>query len=214
MGLAVTGGVFFNDLSNPDGSLALTNEGVSLDSCLGHSAPASGGGGGPPGGSGGGPPGGSGGGPPGPPGRSKRQSEEDVPHPGQYHYHANINCTQAGAATGAADPSQCVLLGYYRDGVPVYGFCRDSAGAQFSSCYKVSSSASLTTVETVSGTYNVAATNTDYSFSADSDCNLDEASGAVHPTTGQYSYFMTTGYPWTPIKWAGDQGRATLCSAA
>ena len=29
--------------------------------------------------------------------------------------------------------------------------------------------------------------------------------GAVHPTTGQYSYFMTTGYPWTPIKFAGDQ---------
>ena len=26
IGLAVTGGVFFNDLSNPDGSLALTNE--------------------------------------------------------------------------------------------------------------------------------------------------------------------------------------------
>ena len=52
------------------------------------------------------------------------------------------------------------------------------------------------------------------SRSADSDCNLDEANGAVHPTTGQYSYFMTTGYPWTPIKWAGDQGTATICSAA
>ena len=41
VGLAVTGGVFFNDLSNPDGSLALTNEGPSLDTCLGHSAPTS-----------------------------------------------------------------------------------------------------------------------------------------------------------------------------
>ena len=29
--------------------------------------------------------------------------------------------------------------------------------------------------------------------------------GAIHPTTGQYSYFMTTDYPWTPIKFAGDQ---------
>ena len=51
VGLAVTGGAFFNDLSNPDGSLALTNEGPSLDSCLGHSAPTSmpgGGGMGPP----------------------------------------------------------------------------------------------------------------------------------------------------------------------
>ena len=79
MGLAVTGGVFFNDLSNPDGSLALTNEGPSLDSCLGHSAPSSSSG-------------------------------------GQYHYHANINCTQAGAASGANDPDQCVLIGYYNDG--------------------------------------------------------------------------------------------------
>ena len=54
IGLAVTGGVFFNDLSNPDGSLAMANEGTSLDSCLGHSAPtgSNGGGGGrpPPGG--------------------------------------------------------------------------------------------------------------------------------------------------------------------
>ena len=46
VGLAVTGGAFFNDLSNPDGSLALTNEGPSLDSCLGHSAPTNMGGGG------------------------------------------------------------------------------------------------------------------------------------------------------------------------
>ena len=40
-GLAVTGGVFFNDLSDTDGSLALANEGPSLDSCCGHSAPSS-----------------------------------------------------------------------------------------------------------------------------------------------------------------------------
>ena len=217
VGLAVTGGAFFNDLSNPDGSLALTNEGTSLDSCLGHSAPTGGaGGGGPPGGGppGGGPPGGGppGGGPPG--GRSKRQTETDTPHSGTYHYHGNINCTNAGAATGATDPSKCVLLGYYNDGVPVYGLCRDSAGAVFTSCYEVSSSATLTDVVTVSGTYSVAASNSDYTFSAGSDCNLDEASGAVHPSTGQYSYFMTTGYPWTPIKWAGDQGTASLCSAA
>ena len=62
VGLAVTGGAFFNDLSNTDGSLALTNEGAGLDSCLGHSAQG-----------------------------------------GKYHYHANINCTAAGAATGASE---------------------------------------------------------------------------------------------------------------
>ena len=42
--IAVPGGAFFNHLSNPDGSLAMPNEGPSLDSCLGHSAPIMGGG--------------------------------------------------------------------------------------------------------------------------------------------------------------------------
>jgi hypothetical protein len=37
IGYAVTGGVFYNDLSSPDGSLALPNEGTTLDSCFGHS---------------------------------------------------------------------------------------------------------------------------------------------------------------------------------
>ena len=31
--------------------------------------------------------------------------------PGAYHYHANINCTDAGAATGANDSDECVLIG-------------------------------------------------------------------------------------------------------
>ena len=61
--------------------------------------------------------------------RRRRQTDTtDTPHSGQYHYHGNINCTQAGAATGAADPDTCKLIGYYRDGVPVYGFCKDSNG--------------------------------------------------------------------------------------
>jgi len=217
IGLAITGGAFFNDLSNPDGSLALPNEGPSLDSCLGHSAPTGGMGGGPggPGGPGGRPP--PGGGPGGrpPPGRQvkrvKRQ-EVDIPHVGQYHYHGNLNCSDAGAATGAADPTKCLLIGYYRDGVPVYGFCQDTTGMMMTSCYKTS--ATLTTVVTVSGTYQSAAANSDYTFSPDPNCNLDEASGAVHPVTGQYSYFMTTDYPWIPVKFAGDQGsEARPCSA-
>merc|ERR1712243_113108 len=54
IGLATTGGQYFNHLSAPDGSLAITNEGTSLDSCFGHSASG-----------------------------------------GVYHYHANINCTDA-----------------------------------------------------------------------------------------------------------------------
>ena len=41
------------------------------------------------------------------------------------------------------------------------------------------------------------------------ECNLDEASGALHPTTGKYSYFMTTDYPWIPIKFMAS--RSTIC---
>ena len=146
IGLAITGGAFFNDLSNPDGSLALPNEGPSLDSCLGHSAPAVRPAGGPPGG--------------GPPGR--RYKRQGTPTAGRYHYHANINCSDAGAATGANDPDQCLLIGYYQDGVPVYGFCKDSSGMMMTSCYKTS--ATLTTVVTVSGTYESASTNSDYTY--------------------------------------------------
>ena len=58
--------------------------------------------------------------------RYKRQTDDA--NAGQYHYHGNINCTNAGAATGATDPDMCKLIGYYRDGVPVYGFCKDSNG--------------------------------------------------------------------------------------
>ena len=39
--------------------------------------------------------------------RYKRQSN----NAGQYHYHGNINCTDAGAATGANDPDTCKLIG-------------------------------------------------------------------------------------------------------
>jgi len=94
----------------------------------------------------------------------------------------------------------------------VYGFCKDKDGMMMTSCYKTS--ATLTTVVTASGTYQTASSNSDYTFSPDANCNLDEASGAEHPSTGQYSYFMTTDYPWIPVKFAGDQGsEARPCSA-
>jgi len=171
VGLAVTGGGFFNHLSNPDGSLALANEGPTLDSCLGHSAGG-----------------------------------------GTYHYHANINCTDAGSATGANNPDTCLKIGYYRDGVPVYGFCKNSNGDMMTSCYSLVSGSTTSTVNTVSGTYEVASTEGDYEYNPTADCDLDEGNGAVHPTTGEYSYFMTIGYPWIPIKYNGDQGNSRLCA--
>ena len=102
-------------------------------------------------------------------------------------------------------------------------------GDVFTSCYQLNDDATTTDVETAGGTYTVASYNTDYTFTSDSSCNLDEAnglshfmlqffqslvvSGATHPTTGEYSYFMTTGYPWVPTYYGGDQGTSNLCSA-
>jgi len=174
---AITGGTFYNHLSNPDGSLALYNEGSSLDSCMGHSDPDS-----------------------------------------QYHYHANILCEDAGSAEGADDADECIHLGYMRDGVPVYGYCKDASGTQFTSCYSVVSGVDTEIIATAAGEFVAASTSSDYVFDQAAydagTCNLDEGSGATHPTTGQYSYFLTTGYPYTPIYYYGKAGAAPICSAA
>jgi len=124
--------------------------------------------------------------------------------------------------------SFCVLLagllflvscaGYYQDGVPVYGLCKDSAGMVMTSCYECTGTCT-SSVTTVGGTYSGLGTvDSDYTYSDSGftagTCNLDSASGAVHPTTGEYSYFATVGYPWVPIYFYGDQGTSSLCSAA
>jgi len=137
---------------------------------------------------------------------------------GSYHYHANLNCTDAGSATGAADPDVCKLIGHYRDGVPVYGFCKDTSGMAMTSCYTCTGSCT-SSVTHVSGTYTgIGADDSDYTYDQEAftagSCNLDIAGGAVHPTTGKYSYFTTTSYPWLPIYYYGDQGLANYCSAA
>merc|ERR1712012_1436987 len=168
IGLATTGGTFYNDLSSPDGDVALYNEGMSLDSCAGHSSPNS-----------------------------------------QYHYHANILCVD-----DAADAAVCSMIGYARDGVPIYGYCNDADGTQFTSCYSIKSGYSESEITIAAGTFMSASMEDYYEFNSDGDCNLDEANGAVHPTTGEYSYFMTTTFPWVPKKYYGSEGAADLCSAA
>jgi len=135
----------------------------------------------------------------------------------QYHYHANLLCDDAGAGDGSADADQCVLLGYMRDGVPVYGYCKDSSGTQFTSCYSVLSTSTTETITTAAGDFEAASTISDYEYDQDAydagTCNLDEGSGAIHPTTGQYSYFLTAGYPYTPIYYYGKAGAVSICSA-
>jgi len=129
-----------------------------------------------------------------------------------YHYHANINCTDAGAATGANDFDRCVKIGYYFDGVPVYGYCKDAQGNKMTSCYKVKDGVTVDEVEHVSGSIFAAAYKDDYEFD-DSipGCNLDEASGAIHPVTGVYSYFNTMDFPWVPMYYYGTDGAQDLC---
>ena len=132
----------------------------------------------------------------------------------------------------ANDPSACVHLGYYMDGVPVYGLCQDEQENQMTSCYYLRNGEETEEVTCADGnTYTVAENEDSYDFdSSNSDCNLDEANGgqfsvqghililifpvqgAIHPTTGQYSYFMTTGYPWVPIKYYGQGGANSLCA--
>merc|ERR1712136_59703 len=165
--LAVTGGTFYNDLSNDDGAIALYNEGQSLDICAGHSSDNS-----------------------------------------QYHYHANILCDD-----DASDASVCKQVGWAKDGVPIYGYCNDSEGDKFASCYSVIDGYSEYEVEISPGTFQTAIDEAYYEYVDSDDCNLDKANGAIHPTTGQYSYFMTTTYPWVPKYYYGEDGEAEICSA-
>ena len=50
-------------------------------------------------------------------------------------------------------------------------------GMMFTSCYKLNSGATTSTVVTAFGTYTVGTTNSAYTFTSDSSCNLDEANG-------------------------------------
>jgi len=78
------------------------------------------------------------------------------------------------------------------------------------SCYSLNAGAATSSITTVFGTYNnLGGNQNDYTYASNLDCNLDEASGALHPTTGKYSYFMTTDYPWIPIKFMAS--RSTIC---
>ena len=137
IGYATTGGSFYNDLSSPSGDVALYNEGMSLDSCAGHSSENS-----------------------------------------QYHYHANILCVD-----DAAEADVCSMIGYARDGVPIYGYCNDANGTQFTSCYSIKSGYSESELTISSGTYYSASMEDYYEFVSDVDCNLDKANGITFMKT-------------------------------
>merc|ERR1711973_545193 len=87
-------------------------------------------------------------------------------------------------------------------------------GIQFNSCYSLTSGSTESDVVMAAGTFQSASNEDSYQYVNSNGCNLDEANGAIHPTTGKYSYFMTTTYPWVPMYYYGDGGVADLCSAA
>ena len=51
----------------------------------------------------------------------------------------------------------------YSDGVPLYGYCKNS-GTQFTSCYKLASGATAETITTAAGDFESASIITDYEY--------------------------------------------------
>jgi len=90
-----------------------------------------------------------------------------------YHYHDDAVCIS---------DDDCPLVGYLRDGVPVYGYCSID-GTQLQSCYSVTS-----------GDGNSSG---DYEWAESDDCHLDENNGYTFED-GTYGYVMTDSYPYTP----------------
>ena len=83
---------------------------------------------------------------------------------GQYHYHANLLCSDAGSGTGASDADTCTLVGYMRDGVPLYGYCKDSSGTQYTSCYNLAAGSTTDTITTAGGDFQSASLISDYEY--------------------------------------------------
>ena len=92
----------------------------------------------------------------------------------------------------------------------MYGFCKDSSSVMFTSCYKLNPGASTSTVVTVSGTYTVASSNSDYTFSADSNCNLDEANGMLYIVKSFMKYknkLLGAIHPTMPTRTDGNEAQ-------
>jgi len=151
VGWISSGGVIYNHLSNPDGSLAAYEEIESLDSCGGHSDPSK-----------------------------------------QYHYHLIPYCWEK-----ANDANACQMLGYMKDGFPVYGRCRHTDGSELVSCWTQKSG-------TVGADYD------DFEFDsegyASGQCHLDESNGYNFPD-GSYGYVLTDNIFQTPIGYYGNEWR-------
>ena len=63
----------------------------------------------------------------------------------------------------------------------MYGYCKDSSGTQFTSCYSLLSTSTAETITTAGGDFVSADNISDYEYDQDAfdagTCNLDEGSG-------------------------------------
>jgi len=125
---------------------------------------------------------------------------------GEYHYHRNIYCSKNNipskstpSVDDALNATACVQIGWHFDGVPVYGYC-SHGGTPMKSCYTLNAGAETDQVTTFYSTITTGKKVSDYTWSANGQagCNLDKASGMIHPGTNKYSYFMTEDFPWMP----------------
>jgi len=98
-----------------------------------------------------------------------------------YHYHKL-------PATSCAYSTNCSLVGYLYDGLPIYSYCNG-----YTSCYQLINSSS-------SG-----CDTSDYTYNAAASCQLDQANGRVY--NGQYSYFITPNYPFVMPMMSGTRQR-------
>ena len=68
---------------------------------------------------------------------------------------------------------------FFRDGVPMYGFCNDANGNQFNSCYSLTSGSTESDVVMAAGTFQSASNEDSYEYVNSNGCNLDEANGIL-----------------------------------
>ena len=104
----------------------------------------------------------------------------------RYHYHAIPRCIKNGSA--------CDLVGYMRDGFPVYSFCaHETKNRLLKSCYYLTSG---------NGSHSQHFTFSDSEFSA-GNCDLDRANG--YTFSDGYAYIFTEDYPYIMAGYYGSE---------
>jgi hypothetical protein len=103
--------------------------------------------------------------------------------------------------TNANVSSTCTKIGYMIDGVPLYGYCQNSAGTQLKTCYTLTSGQR--------GDYWSQYYYDTAAYAAGT-CHLDINNGYTFPD-GSYGYVMTADVPYVPPGVLGTNYSPTIC---